>query len=307
MEIIAQEIKRRMPVNEESRRLFHGRGHCFQGFEDVLIDWYKPIVLVSLYEQRTEPWLSELVDLLQKYIPGLSAVLLQERYLVNGPVRTLWGQLDAPVDAVESGCRFRLRLGNAQNIGFFPDMAQGRSLVHSLSTQKRVLNLFAYTCSFSVAALTGGAEQVVNLDMNRGALELGRLNHELNDLDLRRASFLPVELFRSMNKLKRLGPFDLIICDPPAYQGKSFKAERDWSKLLRKIPAILAQSGTLIACLNGPHLPPEFLQQLISELRPEMKLVQQLQPGTDFPEVDASRGSWLFHYQRQSATMSPQE
>lgn len=297
MQIITQEILQHLPVNLESRRLFHGRGHCFPGYSDLLIDWFQPIVLVSLYSPRNENWLHDLCRLLQEQLPGCTAILLQERFLDNGPVRLLWGEQVSAVNAVEAGQRYRLRLGDARNIGFFLDMAEGRALVKELAAGKRVLNLFAYTCSFSVAALAGGAEQVVNLDMNRGALELGRLNHQLNNLDLRQVSFLPLELFRSINRLKRLGPFDLIICDPPAYQGKSFDAERDWPKLLRKMPGFLAPGGDIVACLNGPNLPPEFLQTHFSELLPAASLLRKLQPGKDFPESDAGRGTWIFHYQ----------
>lgn len=277
--------------------MFHGRGHCFSGHADLLIDWFKPVALISLYAPREESWLQELTSLLQKELHGIEIIMLQERFLPNGPIRLLWGEQTVPVDAVEAGLHYRLRLGDAQNIGFFPDMAQGRMLVRRNAAGKRILNLFAYTCSFSVAALVGGAAQVVNLDMNRGALELGRLNHQLNELDLRRASFLPLEFFRSVNRLRRLSPFELIICDPPAYQGKSFKAERDWPKLLRNLPALLSPGGEILACLNGPHLPPEFLQQLFAEQLPQMRLLQKLQPGKDFPESDAARGVWIFHYQ----------
>ena len=300
MQLIADEICRRLPADQRSRRLFHGRGHCFPGYEDLLIDWFCPVVLVSLYSPRAEAWLLQLVELLEQKVHGLSAVLLQERFLPNGPVRLLVGDAPLAIDAIEDGLRYRLRLGAAQNIGFFPDMARGRALARRVAVKKKVLNLFSYTCSFSVAAMAGGADQVVNLDMNRGALELGRVNHHLNRLDLRRVSFLPLELFRSVTRLKRLGPFDLVICDPPAYQGKSFKAERDWPKLLRKLPDFLAPGGEVIACLNGPHLPPEFLLELFSEIRPELELLQRLQPGNDFPEADASRGVWLFHYRNIS-------
>ncbi len=296
MHIVKQEIERHLPLGEESRRLFHGRGHCFPGYDDLLIDWFSPIVLVSLYRPRTEDWLSELVTLINEQIEDMEGIVLQERFLTDGPVRLLWGKKPEQVNAVEAGLRFRLRLGEAQNIGFFPDMAGGRALVNKLSAGKRVLNLFAYTCSFSVAAFAGTAEQIVNLDMNRGALELGKFNHQLNQQDLRRVSFLSLEFFRSMSRLRRLAPFEVIICDPPAYQGKSFKAERDWPKLLRKIPDLLAPGGDFIACLNGPHLPPEFLLELFAELRPEMKLQQKLQPGDDFPETDPERGVWIFHY-----------
>jgi len=178
-------------------------------------------------------------------------------------------------------------------------MAVGRELVWQHCRGKKVLNLFSYSCSFSVAALAGGASQVLNLDMNRGALELGRENHQINDLDLRRAGFLNLELFRSFSKLRKLAPFDFIICDPPAAQGRSFCAERDWSKLLRRLPDLLAPGGELLLCLNGPKKSLESFEVLVSQLIPQLKLEQKLSSGLDFPEADPSKGVWLFHYKNE--------
>ena len=296
MQVVYQEIQQHLPTGDESRRLFHGRGHCFPGYEDLLIDWFKPILLITLYRSREKSWLAELVELLRAEFPAAEAVLLQERFIFTAPTRLLWGNPPVTVDALEAGLRYRLRLTTAKNIGFFLDMARGRELVRNSAKDKRVLNLFAYSCGFSVAALAGGAMQVVNLDMNRGALDLGCLNHQINQLDLRQASFLPLELFRSFNRLKRLAPFDLIICDPPAEQGKSFKAERDWSKLLRKLPALLAPGGEILACLNAPYLPPDFLQRKFSELLPDARLQTRIESGDDFPEQTPDKGVWIFHY-----------
>jgi len=296
MKQISDEIQRHLPQTGEARRLFHGRGQCFPGYEDLIIDWFAPVVLVMLYRQRPDEWLLDLKVLLQERLPEMEAVLLQERYLPEAPSRVLWGVLPAQVDAIEGGLRYRLRLATAQNVGFFPDMAVGRQLIRQRSAGKKVLNLFAFSCSFSVAALAGGAEQVVNLDMNRGALELGRLNHQLNCLDLRRCSFLALELFRSIGKLRKYAPFDLVICDPPAAQGRSFLAERDWPKLLRRLPGLLAPGGEILACLNGPRKSPDSFMQLVAAEIPQARLVQISQPGDDFPEADATRGVWLFLY-----------
>lgn len=297
MEIIAREILQHLPKAGESRRLFHGRGHCFVGLEDLLIDYYPPVVLVTLYRQRSEEWLTELAGLLYSTLDGQpQAVLLQERFLPGAPSRLLRGELPTEVDAVESGLRYRLRLGQGQNTGFFPDMAVGRQLLRDLSPGRRVLNLFAYTCSFSVAALAGGALQVTNLDMNRGALELGRLNHTLNGCDLRRASFLPLELFRSFGRLRRCGPFDLVICDPPASQGKSFTAERHWPRLIRGLPELLAEKGQILACRSTPDFSHSNLQQLFTEWCPAAQLRACHAAGEDFPEADSERGTTVLHY-----------
>ena len=296
MEIVCQEVSRRLPVGSASRRLFHGRGHCFPGYEDLLIDWFKPVVLISLYAPRDQQWLDRLLVFLRTEVAELEAILLQERFLPDSPVRLLWGEQPEVIDAVEDHLRYRLRLGQAQNIGFFLDMRAGRRCVAQLAAEKKVLNLFSYSCSFSVVALNAGARQVVNVDMNRGALELGRNNHRLNGLDLRQASFLALEIFRSIKRFEQLGPFDLLICDPPAYQGKSFKAERDWPKLLRKLPGLLRPNADLLLCLNGPHLAPDFLTTHIANLCPDWQLLDRFQPDDDFPEHEAARGVWMFHY-----------
>ena len=94
-------------------------------------------------------------------------------------------------------------------------MRHGRRLIREIGRGKRVLNLFAYTCSLSVAALAGGASRVVNLDLSKTALRTGRQNHITNQIDPRKAVFLPFDVMKSFGRLKREGPFDLVIVDPP--------------------------------------------------------------------------------------------
>ena len=298
METIRNEIIKHLPENQEARRLFHGRGHCFPDYTDLVIDIFPPVILIILYQTRPQAWLQQLVQLLCNTLPQPpDAILVQERLQTSPTAQLLDGALPEQPVALEAGLQYRLRLENAQNIGFFPDMAVGRELVRQRAEGKRVLNLFAYTCSFSVAALAGGATQVVNLDMNKGALQLGRENHRLNGLDLRKASFLDVELFRSFSKLRRLAPFDLVICDPPASQGKSFTAERHWPKLIGKLPDLLHKGGEVLACLNAPHLPPGFLDGLFREYWPQARLIERYAPGPDFPEADPAKGVSLHRYQ----------
>lgn len=297
MQIIHDEIIKHLPTCGETRRLFHGRGQCFAGYDDLVIDCFPPVIMLILYRQRPQAWLEELVQRLMATLPEQpQAILLQERFLCNGPSRLLMGTLPEQLNAHEAGLRYRLRLGGAQNIGFFPDMAVGRKLVRERSAGKRVLNLFSYSCSFSVAALAGGAAQVVNLDMNRGALELGKLNHRINDIDLRQASFLSLELFRSLGKLRKIGPFDLVICDPPASQGRSFSAEQHWPKLVRNLPGLVRKGGEVLACLNAPNLAPDYLDDLFAEQLSGAEKIGHFTPGADFPEAHPERGVSLHLY-----------
>jgi 23S rRNA (cytosine1962-C5)-methyltransferase len=297
MQTIRDEIVKHLPVAREARRLFHGRGQCFTGYDDLVIDCFPPVVMVVLYRPRPQGWLEELARLLENLLPAAPrAILLQERFLAKAPSRLLHGELPEQLEALEAGLSYRLRLGAAQNIGFFPDMAAGRQAIRERAAGKNVLNLFAYSCSFSVAALAGGAARVVNLDMNRGALELGKLNHRINDIDLRQASFLALEYFRSLGKLRRLGPFDLVVCDPPATQGKSFTAEVHWPKLVRSLPALLNPGGEVLACLSAPHLGPDFLDGLFAAHIPGASKIDQFTAGADFPEAEQSCGVSLHLY-----------
>ena len=86
-----------------------------------------------------------------------------------------------------------------------------------------VLNLFAYTCAFSVVALQAGARLVVNVDMGQGTMATGQQNHQINGITAG-ASFLVHDIFKAWGKINRSGPYGLVIVDPPSYQKGSFIA-----------------------------------------------------------------------------------
>ncbi len=296
MDLLIQKIREKLPLTHESFRLFHGRGHCYPGYEDIVIDWFAPVIHLVCYRQRSEIWLTELYDLLRCHMPQVEAMLVQQRYSEGTVTHTGYGTSPQTVYAEEAGLRYQLRLGHAQNIGFFPDMRNARQYVRSIAAGKTLLNLFSYTCSFSVVALAGGAKRVDNLDMNKGALALGRLNHEFNGIDTRGAAFLPLELFRSFSRLRKLSPYDLVICDPPAAQGNSFEGRRDWPKLLKQLPSLLSPGGEIIACMSAPRLGRDYLQNLFSELCPQAILVRHSPAGEDFRDIDPDKGLHVFHY-----------
>lgn len=174
-----------------------------------------------------------LVDLTNKDIwqakQGTS-IVLQHRYADGAPSEVLWGELnDSPV-VVEHGLKYQLDIGRNQNFGLFLDMRNGRQWVQDNAKDKNVLNLFAYTCGFSVAAIAGGARQCMNVDMSRGSLNKGRDNHRLNDHDMRSVNFLGYDIFKSWGKIKKGGPYELVIIDPPSFQKGSFALTKDYKR-----------------------------------------------------------------------------
>lgn len=290
-------IKTNLPDNSpNARRLFHGRGQTVPGLEAVTLDWYPSLLLLTLYKPFDETWLQQLSSGLQELFGDrLGCLIAQQRRTKPEPARILYGSLPEISFAEENGLRYLLDPLAHQNIGIFPDMTTGRTYVRDIANGKSILNLFAYTCGFSVAALAGGAKRVVNLDMNRRLLDRGRQNHLLNDQDLRKVTFLGHDLFKSFGRLKREGPFDLIILDPPFFQNGSFKAERDWPKMLRRLPELLSDQGEVLAAVSAPELGAPFLQRQITETLPNAQIVCQLTAGDDFPEQDPDKGLHLLH------------
>jgi len=281
----------------ETRRLFHGRGRCWPGLEHVTVDWLQAVLLVSLFRAPEDAELEALREVLLTLAEGVEwqasgahSLLLQHRYLPDSRMEQLLGE---PVEEwliSENGLRYKLDLGIKQNNGLFLDMRYGRRWVQEQARGLRVLNLFAYTCGFSVAAIAGGAEHVVNLDMARAALSRGRDNHRLNEHDLSKVSFLGHELFKSWGKIRKSGPYDLVIVDPPSFQKGSFALDRDYQKILRRLPELLTPTGRVLACINDPDTGPDFLIEGIAAEAPELVFLQRLENPPEFPDISADSG-----------------
>ncbi|MGH8465886.1 MAG: class I SAM-dependent methyltransferase, partial [Pseudomonas sp.] len=272
----------------------HGRGRCWPGREQITVDWLQGVLLVSLFREPPGGQLAELEQMLlglaQAPCWSGQAMLIQHRYLPESPGQWLLGEPSEHWLIDEDGLRYQLDLGLKQNTGLFLDMRYGRRWVREQAAGKRVLNLFAYTCGFSVAAIAGGAEQVVNLDMARSALSRGRDNHRLNSHDLGRVSFLGHELFKSWGKVRKSGPYDLIIIDPPTFQKGSFVLTQDYRKILRRLPELLNEGGTVLACVNDPAIGPEFLIEGMAEEAPDLTFIERLANPPEFPDNDPAGG-----------------
>ncbi|NBB36442.1 class I SAM-dependent methyltransferase [Pseudomonas sp. BC115LW] len=282
---------------EETRRLFHGRGRCWPGLEQLTVDWLQGIVLVALFKEPEPQQLQALQQMLlqitqapQWQASTAHTLLLQHRYLPQSTTEWLLGPEIDEWTLTEGGQRYRIDLGKKQNAGLFLDMRYGRNWVKAHAQGKRVLNLFAYTCGFSVAAIEGGAEHVVNLDMSRAALSRGRDNHRLNGHDLSQVSFLGHDLFKSWGKVINNGPYDLVIIDPPSFQKGSFLLTKDYQRVLRRLPELLAPQGTVLACMNDPAFGADFLIDGVTREAPSLHFVERLDNPPEFPDIDLQSG-----------------
>lgn len=292
----------------DAKRVFHGRGHAYPGAHFITIDWYAPVLLITLFEAPQKAWEETLCDALRS-IDGwetLECILIQRRYIKKAPSEVMWGTLPEHNQATEDGLQYHLMLGGQQNIGFFLDMKNGRKWIRERAEGKRILNLFSYTCAFSVVAVHAGADLVANIDMNHTALRVGYKNHRMNDLDVRRALFWEHDIFRSWSKIRKQAPYDIIIVDPPSYQRGSFVAKKDYVRLARRLPELLSPAGEILACLNAPNLDFAYLRSIYETECPSLEEVAVLPTPEEFPDSDPNKGLKTIHYrvrQEKSETL----
>ncbi|MBV1928138.1 MAG: class I SAM-dependent methyltransferase, partial [Gammaproteobacteria bacterium] len=126
-------------------------------------------------------------------------------------------------------------------------------------------------------------------DMAKGALNTGRLNHQLNDIDSRSISYLSHDIFKSWGKIRKYGPYDMVIIDPPSFQAGSFNVRKDYQKIVRKLPGLLAPQAQVIACLNSPDLSFDFLRELFKEVGGFIERTV-IEPPHSFSESDTDKG-----------------
>ena len=287
MQALLDAIARATP-GPDACRIFHGRGGLFPGCEHLSLDWYTPVWVLTSFQPLSEAELQAVHRALAQRPEPLNWVYqLRQSGHGQSETRLMAGSVPEPHNVPEQGAQYRVHVLKGQNHGLFLDMAAGRQWLREHAKEARVLNLFAYTCAFSVAALQGGAAEVVNLDMAAGALAIGQHNHQINGLH--GARFLAHDLFKSWGKVKRMGPYDIVVADPPSYQKGSFVASKDYARLVRRLPELLAPGGQALLCLNAPELPSRFLLDLVATEAPELRFVERLGNPPSFADGDAEK------------------
>ena len=286
----------------DAQRLFHGRGHAFPNLNHVNVDWLSPVILITLYQSVDSKWLAEQANALKALVKECRSVQVQHRYEKFSPTELLLGEPISNTVVSEQGLNYHIEFGKAQNSGLFLDMSNGRAWLRQHAQDKNVLNLFAYTCAFSLSAIAGGASKTVNIDLSKASLSKGRENHQLNLLAKKQGKhivFEGVDIFKSNSRIKKYGPYDILICDPPSFQKGSVNIERDYAKIIRRIPQWMNPGATLMLCLNSPDLDDNFLKEEVARECPDCKFEQRIENPEVFKEAHEGKGLkvLIFTYQ----------
>jgi 23S rRNA (cytosine1962-C5)-methyltransferase len=276
-------LKNIQNVSEEIKRVFHGRGNFYDDYEYLTIDSLNNLLLISIFEEISENIYKEILEVIDEVVKEkeYEIVLVQHRYKKQEIYEVIKGFIPNEFIAIENGLKYKLSFKN-QNIGLFFDMKAGREYISSICKDKNVLNLFSYTCAFSVSAINSGASKVVNVDMSKGSLTTGRENHHLNNLDTKKVKFMPYNILKSWSRIKKEGPYDIIIIDPPSFQKGSFAATKDYEKIIKKLDELANDSCIVLSCLNAPELNTQFIKDKFEEFSPSFKYYDRLDNLKEF-------------------------
>jgi len=208
------------------------------------------------------------------------------------------GPLETEVQ--EAGLRFGLDFAAGYSAGLFIDQRANRARVLDLKP-KRLLNTFAYTCSFSVVAAKAGAE-TVSVDLSRRSLTRGEDNFRRNGLDPKQGHrFIADDVLEVMPRLARRGDkFDVIVLDPPTFsrnqEGEAFQVQRDFDRLVTLALEVAAPGANILFSVNHSAMRVADLER---SARAALKIAGRsgrfipATPLPDFPPGQGAKTVWV--------------
>jgi 23S rRNA (cytosine1962-C5)-methyltransferase len=255
-------LRARLAPASDGVRLIHGEA---DGLPGLIVDRYGDVLSAQFLAAGTERWREALADVL---IASTGATRLYERSdsgvraLEGLQPRTGWLRGEGPTELTirEHDWRLTLDVAEGHKTGFYLDQRDNRAALARWVRQlgiRRVLNCYSYTGGFSVAALAGGAEQVINVDSSAPALARATAHVTLNGFDAARHTAVDADVNAFLReRIKADERFDAIVLDPPKFAPTAAHAERAaraYKDINRLAFKLLAPGGLLLtfSCSGG--------------------------------------------------------
>ena len=189
------------------------------------------------------------------------------------PAHWAGGSVSEPFVVRENGLRYRIDFQGGYSQGLFLDQRDNRAEVRrSVRVGDTLLNCFAYTCAFSVAAAAAEAG-TVSVDLSRRSLDGGKENFRLNDLGNPAHEFHAMDAFDFLRRAgRRERKFRGVVLDPPTFsrdrKGRVFRVEDDFGKLVRLAAPLLEPGGFLLCSTNAHGLTAHGFRRTVQNALP---------------------------------------
>jgi 23S rRNA (cytosine1962-C5)-methyltransferase len=229
-----------------------------------LIEVYEDKLYVSEYKRRHEMseeahevWLDECKLVMSQVLPvKVEDIFVRMRQRKPGRLGQYQklGEMKSEFVVTENGLKFIVNLTDYLDTGLFLDHRITRHMVREIAKDKKVLNLFCYTGSFSVYAAAGGAKEVVSVDLSKTYLDWAERNMETNFPDFEHHSLVHADVKRELQKLQEES-FDIVVMDPPTFSnskrmGDFLDIQRDHVELINECMRLLRPEGVLFFSTN---------------------------------------------------------
>ena len=295
-------------IDSSLLRSFEAEGtdaHRLCTTDDGWVERFGRDILISYKEVSARERLTSHLVLWQKSVEfdflRVFARFLPKKNEEREKPHLLFGDQEATLQtiALERTLKFAIDFDAGYSVGFFIDQRENRHALRR-NPSKRLLNCFAYTCSFSVAAALVGA-RTVNVDLSRKSLARGRENFALNSLPTNDHQFMADDVLTVLPRLARKGEkFDVIILDPPTFsrapRGRIFHVEKDFEELLTLALDLMERDGRILLSTNCSGLEEKSLEVLARyclKLTRRAGKIHRSPPLPDFPPGSAASTIWL--------------
>ncbi len=284
-------------VPEEGCRLVNAEG---DGLPGLIVDRYKDVLVIQINThgmERLKKWIVERLVLLTSprsiYEKSISGARRQEG--LKNSTGLLHGEKVSEVTIIENGIEYIVSIEEGQKTGFFLDQRAMRKKILGLSQGKRLLNCFAYTGGFSLAALKGGALHVDSVDISPKACELAaRMNS-----DPARHKIWCQDVFEFLKASKM--EYDLVILDPPAFakkKGDLSSACQAYKELNRQVIEKAPAGALLLTSSCSAYVDETLFQNLLFQAALEAKrmvrILSRHEQAWDHPvALDHPEGDYL--------------
>jgi 23S rRNA (cytosine1962-C5)-methyltransferase len=298
-DIVRHRVRRALALRQ---RLIRGDTDCYRlingdgdGLSGVVVDRYGGVLVMQLLTAGADRMRAQIVAALRETVAPQSivershgAVRKQEGLADHAEV--LAGAPPAETVATEHGLRLAIDLDHGQKTGAFLDQRDNRAIVHDLAHGARVLDAYCYAGGFTLAALAGGARQVVAVDSSDRALAMARRNLELNGHRGDRVEFVRGDVLRYLADLAAPDRFDVIVIDPPPL-ARSLKDAAHAARLYTDLNAFamraLAPGGYLMTFSCSIHFRGEDFVRAVriaqTKSGRKLQMLARLGPGPDHP------------------------
>ncbi len=281
-------------------RLVHAES---DGIPGLIADLYNETLVVQFLTQGADVRRDMLLSLLAEEIrpQGIyerSDVDIRRKEGLDLRHGLLRGDLPDPVIILENGLRFAVDVQRGHKTGFYLDQRENRATLRRFVAQRTkhgippsVLNVFAYTGGFTLAALAGGATHVVNVDSSADALRLGRDNLALNGFDPAHVEDLVGDAFQLLRRFRQQDRrFDVIVLDPPKFaftKRDVQRAARGYKDINMQAFRLLHPGGLLFTFSCSGLISPDLFQKIVFgaalDAQRDARILAPLAQGSDHP------------------------